>query len=46
MSEPGPELDEGGEAACYAHLVCPECGAVLGEHDPTSCHAGPEGASE
>jgi hypothetical protein len=21
----------GGEAACYAHLVCPECGAALGE---------------
>ena len=24
------ELPEaGGEAACFAHLVCPECGAVL-----------------
>jgi hypothetical protein len=20
---------EGGEGACYAHLICPECGAVL-----------------
>jgi hypothetical protein len=21
--------DEGGESACFAHLICPECGAVL-----------------
>jgi hypothetical protein len=21
--------DEGGEGACFAHLICPECGAVL-----------------
>jgi hypothetical protein len=21
--------DEGGEAACFANLLCPECGAVL-----------------
>jgi hypothetical protein len=20
---------EGGESACFAHLICPECGAVL-----------------
>jgi tellurite resistance-related uncharacterized protein len=24
------DLDEGGEAACLAHLLCPECGVVLG----------------
>ncbi|HVW87967.1 MAG TPA: DUF3565 domain-containing protein [Gaiellaceae bacterium] len=24
-----PLCDRGGEAACYAHLVCDECGAVL-----------------
>lgn len=23
------ELDEGGEPACYAALVCPECGAIM-----------------
>ena len=28
--EPPPHVnDEGGEAACFAHLLCPECGAVL-----------------
>jgi tellurite methyltransferase len=31
--DPGVQLprvtDEGGEAACFAHLLCPECGAVL-----------------
>ncbi len=21
--------DEGGESACFAHLICPECGVVL-----------------
>jgi hypothetical protein len=33
--------DEGGEAACFAHLVCPECGAVLdgGPHRP-GCPSG------
>ncbi len=46
MSDVGFEPDEGGEAACYAHLVCPECGVVLGEHDPTSCRGGPEGVPE
>lgn len=29
-----PEDEDGGDAACWAHLLCPECGAVLdgGEH--------------
>jgi hypothetical protein len=28
--------ETGGEAACFAHLVCPDCGAVLdgGPHRP------------
>ena len=35
-AEPG----EGGEAACFAHLVCPECGAVVTEgHAPACRHA-------
>ena len=32
-SEP-MEVDEalGGESACYAHLLCPSCGAVLDQY--------------
>ena len=25
--------DEGGEAACYTHLLCAQCGMVLGASD-------------
>jgi hypothetical protein len=32
--EPG---ETGGEAACFAHLVCPECGAVTTEGHRTDC---------
>lgn len=34
--------EAGGEAACYAHLVCPDCGAVLdgGPHRPGCASAG------
>lgn len=36
MPAPAPSPDAGGEAACLAHLVCPECGSVLdgGPHRP------------
>jgi uncharacterized protein YeaO (DUF488 family) len=34
--EPEPE---GGEAACFAHLVCPECGAVVTEGHAQGCAA-------
>ena len=46
MSDREGELDEGGEAACYANLVCAECGAVLDESHPASCPGGAAGASE
>jgi len=31
------EPAEGGEAACFAHLVCPECGAVVSEGHAPGC---------
>jgi hypothetical protein len=33
------ELDEGGEAACYAHLLCPECSAVITDSPSVSTRA-------
>ena len=32
-----PAEPEGGEAACFAHLVCPECGAVVTEGHAAGC---------
>ena len=29
MSDEHSEEDLGGESACYAHLICPECGVVM-----------------
>ena len=29
--------EEGGESACFLHLVCPECGRVADEAPPTRC---------
>ncbi|MGH3186796.1 MAG: hypothetical protein ACRDPY_45180 [Streptosporangiaceae bacterium] len=38
-----PLADEeplGGEAACWAHLVCPECGAIESEGHRPGCASG------
>jgi hypothetical protein len=34
-------IDEGGEAACWAHLVCPDCGAVASEGHQPDCRTHP-----
>jgi len=31
----------GGEPACWAHLVCPECGAMTGGEHRDGCGSGP-----
>ena len=36
-----PDEELGGEAACWAHLVCPECGAMESEGHRLGCPAGP-----
>jgi uncharacterized protein YeaO (DUF488 family) len=39
LRQPGGsgQLADGGEAACFAHLVCPECGAVVTEGHAPGC---------
>ena len=35
---------EGGDCACWAHLVCPECGAITTEGHRQGCGLAPESA--
>jgi len=39
--EAAPEPGEGGEAACWAHLVCQECGAMISEGHRQGRPSGP-----
>jgi hypothetical protein len=32
-------IEEGGEAACWAHLVCQDCGAMVSEGHRPGCPA-------
>jgi hypothetical protein len=34
-----PEFEEGGDPVCWAHLVCPECGAIISEGHRAGCGA-------
>jgi rubrerythrin len=39
VSGPSPTAPEpeGGEAVCWLHRVCPECGRLVEEEPPTRC---------
>lgn len=40
-----PIEEEGGDPVCWAHLVCPECGAIVSEGHRDGCELAPK-ASE
>lgn len=35
--------EQGGDHACWAHLVCPDCGSVVSEGHAPACQAGSTG---
>jgi hypothetical protein len=39
---PDAEDEQGGDAVCWAHLVCPECGAIVTEGHRVGCEAAVE----
>ena len=38
-SSPSTEHEEGGDSACWAHRVCPECGRLNQAEHPDACEA-------
>ena len=40
-SGPPEAPDEGGDAACWAHLICPECGALGDAVHQKGCQMAP-----
>lgn len=36
------EDEEGGDPVCWAHLVCPECGAIISEGHRAGCESARE----
>jgi uncharacterized protein YeaO (DUF488 family) len=40
LNSEGEEEEQGGDRACWAHLVCPDCGAVVSEGHAPGCQAG------
>jgi uncharacterized protein YeaO (DUF488 family) len=43
LNSEGEEEEQGGDQACWAHLVCPDCGAVVSEGHAPGCQAGSSG---
>jgi uncharacterized protein YeaO (DUF488 family) len=39
----GADDEQGGDQACWAHLVCPDCGSVVSEGHNPGCQAGSSG---
>ena len=35
-------FEEGGDPVCWAHLVCPECGAVVSDGHRPGCALAPD----
>jgi hypothetical protein len=34
-------FEEGGDPVCWAHLVCPECGAIVSDGHRAGCGSAP-----